>query len=79
MSDVKVYDVPAEVAERAHLTDDQYQEMYQKSVSDPDGFWAEQAEEFVDWFQKWDKVRDYDFSADNLHIKWFTGAKLNVS
>ena len=79
MSDVKVYDVPAEVAERAHLTDDQYQEMYQKSISDPDGFWAEQAEEFVDWFQKWDKVRDYDFSADNLHIKWFTGAKLNVS
>jgi len=79
MSDVKVYDVPAEVAERAHLTDDQYQEMYQRSVSDPDGFWAEQAEEFVDWFQKWDKVRDYDFSADNLHVKWFTGAKLNVS
>ena len=40
-------------------------------------FWAEQADEFVSWFKKWDKVQDCDFNAAS--IKWFEGAKLNVA
>ena len=56
MSDSKVYEVPAEWAERAHLNDDQYKAMYARSIEDPEGFWAEQAEQFVHWFKKWDKV-----------------------
>ena len=39
---------------------DQYTEMYERSISDPEGFWAEVAEDFH-WFKKWDKVRDYNF------------------
>jgi len=78
MSDSKVYPVPAEIAAQAHITAEKYEEMYQRSVNDPDGFWAEQAEQFVTWFKKWDKVSDWSFT-DNVHIKWFEGAKLNVA
>ncbi len=77
MSDVKVYDVLPDAAARAHLSDQKYQEMYARSVSDPDGFWAEQAKEFVTWFKDWDKVQDWDYHEGK--IRWFEGAKLNVS
>nr|VFK18099.1 MAG: acetyl-CoA synthetase [Candidatus Kentron sp. LPFa]VFK32730.1 MAG: acetyl-CoA synthetase [Candidatus Kentron sp. LPFa] len=77
MSEHKTYDVPAEFAARAHIDDAKYQEMYQRSVSDPDGFWAEQAKEFVTWFEPWKKVSEWDY--DKADIKWFPGAKLNVS
>ena len=77
MSESKLYDVPADVAARAYINNDKYNEMYQRSISDPEGFWAEQAEEFVDWFKPWTKVWDWDF--DDARIRWFEGAKLNVS
>ncbi|RUQ32921.1 MAG: acetate--CoA ligase [Candidatus Competibacteraceae bacterium] len=77
MSDAKLYPVPAEAAAHAWINDAKYQEMYQQSVDDPDGFWAEQAKQFVTWFKPWDKVLDWDFSRG--HIRWFDGATLNVS
>nr|VFK42961.1 MAG: acetyl-CoA synthetase [Candidatus Kentron sp. SD]VFK48505.1 MAG: acetyl-CoA synthetase [Candidatus Kentron sp. SD]VFK80368.1 MAG: acetyl-CoA synthetase [Candidatus Kentron sp. SD] len=77
MSEQHIYDVPAEFAARAHIDDAKYQEMYQRSVSDPDGFWAEQAKEFVTWFEPWKKVSEWDYNSAD--IKWFPGAKLNVS
>ncbi len=75
----KVYPVPADFAAQANITNEQYQEMYQRSISDPDGFWAEQAEQYLTWFKPWDKVTDWSFDEDDLHIEWFKGGKLNVS
>ena len=72
-----IYDITPEAATRAHINDAQYQEMYQRSIDDPEGFWAEQANEFLDWSKTWDTVRDYDYKKG--HIRWFDGAKLNVS
>ncbi|TDJ16287.1 MAG: acetate--CoA ligase [Gammaproteobacteria bacterium] len=77
MSESKSYDVPEDVAAKAYINNDKYNEMYQRSISDPEGFWAEQAEEFIDWFKPWTKVWDWDF--DDARIAWFEGAKLNVS
>ncbi|WP_130470954.1 acetate--CoA ligase [Candidatus Magnetaquicoccus inordinatus] len=77
MSNEKVYPVPSEVAARAHITKEKYEEMYARSVNDPEGFWAEQAEQFIHWFKKWDTVVDWDFN--KAHIRWFDGAELNVS
>ncbi|MEE8342851.1 MAG: acetate--CoA ligase [Gammaproteobacteria bacterium] len=76
MSEVKVYDIRAEVAARTFVTAAQYKEMYQRSVEDPDGFWAEQAEKFLTWFKPWNKVSDWDFQKG--HIQWFEGGKLNA-
>jgi len=79
MSDVKQYPVPAEFAAKSHIDDARYQEMYQRSIEDPEGFWAEQAEQFVTWFKPWDKVLDWNYDKKDLYIKWFEGGKLNVS
>jgi acetyl-CoA synthetase len=79
MSDVKIYEVPADIAAKAHIDDERYRAMYERSVDDPEGFWAEYADKFVTWFKKWDRVMDYSFDADDLHIRWFEGGKLNVS
>ncbi len=75
----KIYDVPADVASHAWIDGKKYQEMYTRSVSDPDGFWAEQAKEFVTWSRPWTQVSDWSYDASNLHIKWFIGGKLNVA
>ena len=77
MSEGKLYPVPTAVAAHAWINNDQYLAMYQRSVDDPEGFWAEQANQFVTWFKPWDKVLDWDFTKG--HIRWFEGAQLNVS
>lgn len=53
-----------------------YQQAYQQSVMDPEGFWANIADHFY-WRRKWDKVLDWNFK--DPEIKWFTGAKLNIT
>ena len=77
MSQEKVYPVPEAFAASAHINSDRYQEMYQRSVDDPEAFWAEQAEQFVSWYKPWDKVLEWDFHEGS--IRWFEGAELNVS
>jgi len=79
MSDTKIYEVPADIAAKAHIDEERYRSMYQRSVDDPEGFWAEYADKFVTWFKKWDRVMDYSYDADDLHVRWFEGGKLNVS
>ena len=54
----------------------QYKEVYQKSIENPEGFWEEQAETFT-WQKKWNKVLDWDFKKPD--IKWFVGGKLNIT
>jgi len=77
MSESKVYPVPEEFAENAHITNELYEAMYERSIEDPDGFWADQANEFLDWTKTWDKVQEWDFTKGD--IRWFEGGKLNVS
>ncbi len=79
MSDEKVYPVPADFQANAYIDEEKYMEMYQRSLDDAEGFWAEQAEQFVSWYKPWDKVLDWSYDKDNLYIKWFEGGKLNVS
>jgi acetyl-CoA synthetase len=76
MADSKTYDVPAEFSRNALLDEAAYKAMYAESISDPAGFWAEQAEQFLNWDKPWDKVLDWDYSKG--HIRWFEGGKLNA-
>ena len=77
MSEDKVYPVAESFASQAHIDAAGYREMYQRSVDDPEGFWAEQADQFISWSRPWDTVLDWDFSKG--YIRWFEGAELNVS
>ncbi|WP_253181002.1 AMP-binding protein, partial [Candidatus Marithrix sp. Canyon 246] len=61
----------------SNISYEKYQEMYDQSISDPETFWAEQAKTFLTWFKEWDQVQDCNF--DEGKIRWFEGAKLNVS
>jgi acetyl-CoA synthetase len=76
MSEEKVYPVPATFAAHTHIDKTLHEEMYRRSVDDPEGFWAEQADRFVSWYKPWDQVLDWDFKIGK--IRWFDGAKLNV-
>ena len=77
MFEIKTHPVSDSVKEHAHCDNEKYLEMYQRSIEDSDNFWAEQAESFLTWFRKWDKVQDCDFNSAT--IRWFDGGKLNVS
>jgi len=56
---------------------EQYKELYERSISDPEGFWAEQARKYLKWDKEWDFVLKYDFHEAN--IEWFGGGRLNAS
>ncbi|MCI5166213.1 MAG: acetyl-coenzyme A synthetase, partial [Candidatus Electrothrix sp. GM3_4] len=69
---------PVEGRDQAHIKSmDEYKAAYQHSMEDPEGFWADRAEELVTWDKKWDKVLEYDL--DKPKIEWFKGGKLNMS
>ncbi len=55
---------------------EEYHREYSKSVSDPEGFWANVAENFQ-WRKKWDKVLEWNFKEPK--IEWFKGGKLNIT
>ncbi len=55
---------------------EEYQEVYKKSIEDPENFWAEIAENF-EWRKKWDKVLEWNFTDPS--VKWFQGGKLNIT
>jgi len=71
-----VFSPPGELSKKAHIKNiDEYREIYQRAVEDPEGFWGEMAEQ-LDWYRKWDRVLVEDFK-EGKH-EWFVGGKLNV-
>ena len=78
MSDVKVYAVDQATADSALINKTQYDEMYAKSVNDPEGFWAEHGKR-VDWIKPFTKVKNTTFEYPDVSIKWFEDGLLNVS
>jgi len=70
------YPIPDEFRTHAHITEKRYQEMYRRSVEDPEAFWSEQAGTFVNWAERWKKVLDWDFKKG--YVRWFEGGRLNA-
>ena len=54
---------------------DGYNALYQRSIQDPDGFWADEAKELT-WFQPWTKVVD---ESKKPFFRWFVDGKTNVA
>lgn len=77
MSEFPVHPVPDAWRNSAYINKETYQEMYQRSINDPDAFWAEQAGEFLNWDKRWDKVCEYNMR--EAQTSWFSGGKLNVT
>ena len=72
-----VFDPPERVSDGAYFPDlESYQELYSRSLNEPDAFWAEQARTQLHWFHEFSQVSDSDLS--NAMNAWFLGGKLNV-
>ena len=76
MGEKRIFYPPEELSRKAYIKSvDEYRQIYQRSISDPQRFWGEMAEQ-IDWYRKWDKVLVENF-AEGKH-EWFVGGKLNV-
>ena len=63
---------------KAHVDAAKYDEMYARSISDPEGFWGDVAER-IDWIKKPTKIKNTSFAPGNISIKWFEDGSLNVA
>lgn len=68
--------LPHSTIKNAWVNKEKYQEWYQQSLENPEKFWAEQAQQFITWDKKWEKV--LSGSWQTYDVKWFQGGKLNA-
>ncbi|MGR3703768.1 MAG: acetate--CoA ligase [Paracoccaceae bacterium] len=73
-----LYAPSAAFAAQAHITADRYKAMYDASIKDPEGFWAEHGKR-IDWIKPYTKVKNTSFAPGAVDIKWFEDGTLNVS
>ncbi len=72
----RIFPPNSEFSQNAHIKSlEDYQQLYEKAKSDPQTFWAELAEQELDWFKKWDTVLDWQ----PPFAKWFVNGKINIS
>jgi len=77
MAENRVFPPSEEIKQKAYIKSlEEYKQIYERSIADPEAFWAEMAEQ-LDWYKKWDKVLVKDFK-EGKH-EWFVGGKLNAS
>ena len=77
MFDISTFPTADAVRRAAQLSQADYQRLYRQSIEQPDTFWAEQAESFLDWVTPWHTVQHSDINTGEA--QWFAGGQLNVS
>lgn len=78
MSQIHKHSIPANIAEHTLINPQMYRELYQRSVSDPEGFWAEYGK-IVDWMKPYSKVKNTSFDPGHVSIRWFEDGTLNLA
>jgi acetyl-CoA synthetase len=78
MSEAHLYPVSEDWASRAFIDKAKYEEMYRRSIDDPDGFWGENGKR-LDWIKPFSNVKNTTFAYPDVSIKWFQDGTLNVS
>ena len=79
MKTVEGYQPKEEISNKALIDTTKYQEMYKRSVENPEEFWHEQARNLVLWQKQFSKVKNVSYSYPDVSIKWFEDGVLNVS
>ena len=77
MSENKTYPVSKSTADAALINNEQYLELYKKSVADPEGYWDDMGKR-IDWIKPYTQVKDVSFAKEDLHIKWYQDGTLNA-
>jgi len=78
MTDTNIFPVPDELAKTAWADNAKYLEMYKKSVEDSEGFWGEHGKR-LDWIKPYTQVKDVNYNAPGVSIKWYADGTLNAS
>ena len=78
MSDDTLFPVSEETRAASRIDNDTYLAWYERSVSDPEGFWAEHGRR-IDWFRPYSKIKDVSYAKEDVHIRWFHDGTLNAS
>jgi len=73
-----IFEPSADIVMNAHITTARYEEMYERSVKDPEGFWKDMATR-IEWFKKPTKIKNVNYDQKKLSIKWYEDGELNVS
>ncbi len=77
MEETRIFEPPPALSKETDVKSlAEYVQIYKKSIEDPEGFWADKADQ-LEWFKKWDRVLETDFA--KAEIRWFTGGRLNAS
>ena len=69
------FEAPADIVSSAQIKPSDYETNYLRSIEDAEKFWSEIANQELDWFHKWDKVREWNYP----NYQWFLGGKLNIT
>ncbi|MBI1774738.1 MAG: acetate--CoA ligase [Proteobacteria bacterium] len=77
MSNTTLFPVSESLAKRAWIDAAKYEALYQRSIDDPEGFWAEQGKR-IHWIKPYSKVKDVSFTGD-IRVRWFHDGTLNIS
>ncbi|MBE9177171.1 acetate--CoA ligase [Oculatella sp. LEGE 06141] len=76
LQEKRLFDPPAEFSQQAHIKSQaEYEQLFERAKADPEKFWAELAEQELDWFQPWDTVLDWQ----PPFAQWFVNGKINIS
>ena len=79
MKIIEGYQPEEEFSKNALIDRPKYQEMYMRSVENPEAFWEEQARDRLLWQKEFTKVKNVSYSHPDVSIKWFEDGVLNVS
>ena len=52
----KIYDIPSAIKKASSITTEEYEDLYKKSIEDPNTFWEEQAKKYLQWDSKWTNI-----------------------
>ena len=72
-----IYKVPDNIKSNSLMTNDEYKNLYNKSIENPEKFWSDQAHKYLDWDSEWTNVKHEDFLKGE--VRWFENAKINAS
>jgi len=78
MTEQSLIKVTDEVKKMALIDNEKYLQEYERSINDPENFWAEHGQR-IDWIKPYTRIKDVSYSEKDLHIKWFYDGTLNVS
>ena len=77
MSDIKTYPVPASMAKKALIDNDEYMSLYKASLKNPEQFWADHGAR-LQWIKPYSLVKNTSYQRGDVSIKWYEDGVLNV-